>query len=106
MRVNQTEPVAVTQVLAHQVAHQSGFAGPSLTQNVDMLKSVRKADAKGPVPIATVGSPDCGDAVSVPSHAFSVRHARLAHYTASRFNPAVVVSAPEGDFVDVGPLIS
>lgn len=97
--------MTLVQILLHQVAQQRGFAGPSLTQDVDMLKPIRETNAKGFVAASADRRTDHGHTVRVPDHASSVGHDPQPHYTASRCDLAVAVFASQGGFARQRSLI-
>lgn len=68
MRIQQTEPVALPEILAHEVVQECRLAGPGLAEDVNVLHPVGETYAKGLVAVATVGRADHGDAVGVPIH--------------------------------------
>jgi hypothetical protein len=47
VRVDQTKPLSILEILAHELRHQRGLARSSLTEDGDMVQAVLGFDTEG-----------------------------------------------------------
>ncbi len=72
MRIYQTEPVALPEILAHEVIEKRRLASAGLSEDVDVLHPIREPYAGGLIAITAVSRTDHRDAVGVPVHSNSL----------------------------------